>query len=176
VQELADLGRRIMICGPSNAGKSTLAVALSRKLGIPAIHLDVLWHEPNTNWVPRPRELFAQLHADAISGDAWIIDGNYFGFVQPRLERASGIVLVGSDRWSAFLRYLRRTLFEPWRPGNLEGAKDSLKWDMVRYILVEQPRKRQRDIGILAAAGLPMVTVDSIQALNSLYTAWALPR
>jgi len=37
---LASLGARIVILGPSNAGKSTLAVALSHKLGVPAVHLD----------------------------------------------------------------------------------------------------------------------------------------
>lgn len=174
--ELRDLGRRIVVCGPSNAGKSTLAVALSQKLGMPAIHLDVLWHEPNTNWVARPREIFAQLHADAIAGEAWIIEGNYFGFIQPRLERATGVVLVGSSRWSAFARYVRRTLFETDRPGTLDGAQDSLKWDMIRYILIEQPRKRQRDTGLLAAGGLPMVTVDSMRELNALYRAWDLER
>ena len=29
---LSALGERIMICGPSNSGKSTLAVALARKI------------------------------------------------------------------------------------------------------------------------------------------------
>jgi hypothetical protein len=61
----ATLGERIVILGPSNAGKSTLAVALSEKLGIPAVHLDQLHHLPDTNWQPRPEAEFAALH-DAI--------------------------------------------------------------------------------------------------------------
>jgi hypothetical protein len=46
----ASLGPRIAIFGPSNAGKSTLAVAMSKRLNIPAIHLDQLKFIPNTNW------------------------------------------------------------------------------------------------------------------------------
>ncbi|HEV7345407.1 MAG TPA: hypothetical protein VGN60_07225 [Devosia sp.] len=34
IPPLADLGRRIMVTGPTNAGKSTLAHAIATKLGI----------------------------------------------------------------------------------------------------------------------------------------------
>ena len=52
---LAALGPRIMICGPSNSGKSTLAVAMASKLGAEAFHVDLFRHLPDTNWVQRPR-------------------------------------------------------------------------------------------------------------------------
>ena len=51
---LEALGQRIMVCGPSNAGKSTLAVALARKLGATPFHVDLFRHQPDTNWVQRP--------------------------------------------------------------------------------------------------------------------------
>ena len=53
VLPLAALGRRIMVTGPTNAGKSTLADALARKLGVPPIHLDRFSHLPGTDWQPR---------------------------------------------------------------------------------------------------------------------------
>ena len=174
--ELAALGPRIMVCGPSNAGKSTLTAALGRKLGTPPIHLDVLYHQPNTNWAPRPKDEFIAAHEAAIAGDTWVMEGNYFGTITPRLARATGVVLLGTGRWAGLYRYIRRTLFERQRAGMLEGGIDRLNLGMMRFIVLEQPKKRERDRGILAAAGLPMVQLESMAELQALYRAWGLER
>ena len=71
------LGNRIMVLGPSNAGKSTLAVAISMKLNIPVVHIDQLQHLPNTDWKIRNEEDFKALHDTAIMEDSWVMDGNY---------------------------------------------------------------------------------------------------
>jgi len=174
---LQALGPRIMVCGPSNAGKSTLAQALGQRLDAPAIHLDALFHQPGSNWVPRPREEFAALHDATIAAKRWVIEGNYFGFVAPRLERATGIVLLGSRPWRGLFRYVRRTLFEGHgRAGMLEGGIDRLNWKMVRFILVEQPPKRARDLAILRASGRPLVVLEEMEDLQRLYAAWELRR
>ncbi|WP_313442401.1 hypothetical protein [Brevundimonas sp.] len=41
---LAELGPRICIMGPSNSGKSTLAVAIGDAKGLEVVHLDRLRH------------------------------------------------------------------------------------------------------------------------------------
>jgi adenylate kinase family enzyme len=174
---LESMGQRIVICGPSNAGKSTLARALGQKLGQETVHLDLLYHLPNTNWVPREKEEFQRLHEAAIAGDSWVIEGNYFALITERLARATGIVMLGSEPWRAAARNVRRTLFESGRrAGQLEGNIDRLNWKLFRFILFEQPRKRQRDLAILRGAGLPMVELDSMAELNRLYRAWELER
>ena len=174
--ELGHLGRRIMICGPSNAGKSTLAVALAQKLGVPAIHLDQLHHQPGTNWVPRPAGEFTCLHDAAVLGESWVIEGNYSRLFPTRLARATGIILLGSEPWRALLRYVRRTLFEKVRPGNLDGAEDRLRWLMIRYILIDQPRSQEKWTTALTASGLPFVQLASLRDLNGLYAHWGLER
>lgn len=177
IPPLESLGPRIMVCGPSNAGKSTLARALAERLGTSAIHLDTLFHQPGTNWVPRPREEFAALHDATVASDRWVIEGNYFGVIAPRLERATGIVLLGSRPWRGLFRYVRRTLFERnGRAGMLEGGIDRLNWKMVRFILVEQPPKRARDVTILRASGKPLIVLEEMDDLRRLYAAWALRR
>lgn len=175
--KLEALGDRVMICGPSNAGKSTLAVALARKMGAEAFHVDLFRHLPDTNWVQRPDEEFAALHDAAILGDRWVMDGNYSRLMPQRLARATGIILLGDGRWANFGRYLRRTLFEKQsRPGSLAGDKDSIKWEMVRWILIVQPPRREEDRARLRATGLPMVEVRAMTELKRLYAAWGLKR
>ena len=70
--DLEQFGRRIMIVGPTNAGKSTLAVAIGHKLGIPPVHVDLFRHAPNTDWVPRPESEFQALHEAAIANQQLI--------------------------------------------------------------------------------------------------------
>jgi adenylate kinase family enzyme len=174
VVPLESLGTRIMICGPSNAGKSTLAVAIGKKLDVPVVYLDLLYHKPNTDWEARPPEEFDAAHAEAIAGEGWVMEGNYSRLFGPRLERATGIVLLGGGPVMNALRYLRRTLFERERAGQIEGGADTLKWEMVHFILLEQPKKRERDRQILRASGLPMVEPRSMRELNWLCRAWDL--
>ncbi len=174
---IESLGPRIIISGPSNSGKSTLNVAIGKKLDLPVIHLDLLYHLPNTDWVARSKEEFAALHDAAIAGERWIMDGNYFGTITQRLARATGIIMLGSEPWRAAARNVRRTLFETKkRAGQLEGAKDSFKLSFFHFILFEQPTKRERDLKILGSSGLPMVTLNSMRELRELYGAWGLER
>lgn len=101
--------RRIMIIGPSGAGKSTLARRLGAALGLPVVHLDVLFWKPG--WVERDEADFRARIADATAGDTWIIDGNYSRHLDLRLARAEAIVWLDLPRRvyfpAAFLRMVR---------------------------------------------------------------------
>jgi adenylate kinase family enzyme len=173
---LEDLGNRIMICGPSNAGKSTLAAAIGRKLGLPTVHLDQFYHVPNTDWVPRPREDFVRLHDAAIAEDAWVMDGNYSAVMPQRLARATDLIVLLDNRYASFARYLRRTLFERERAGHLEGARDSIKWDMIHWILIGAPKKLGNYHAMIKTSGLPHVETNGMGDVKRLYARWGLSR
>ncbi|WP_246847969.1 hypothetical protein [Sphingomonas beigongshangi] len=91
---LDDLGPRVVLMGPSNAGKSTLARAIGRTRKMPVVHLDLLHHLPGTDWVPRAPEAFVRLHDAAIQQDRWEMEGNYTRLLPQRLARASGLILL----------------------------------------------------------------------------------
>lgn len=174
---LKALGQRIMILGPSNAGKSTLAAAIGAGLDLPIVHLDQFQHLPNTDWEPRPEEDFVALHDDAILEDRWVMDGNYSRLTPKRFERATGVILLTSNHWLRLGRYLKRTLIDPHaRIGQLEGGKDSLKWEMVDWILFKTPRNSERYARMLAASALPSVHCKSAKDLQTLYEDWSLTR
>ena len=176
VLPLADLGRRIVIFGPSNSGKSTLAEALSRKLGIPAVHLDQLHHTPNTDWVPRPRDEFHALQREAMAGDAWVMDGNYSALTDERLARATGAIVLDENHWLRLGRYFHRTLFQRYRPGALAGNKDSIKWEMIRWVAFASRHNGARYRQMVEATALPRVFCRSMGELKALHAAWGLDR
>jgi adenylate kinase family enzyme len=173
---LADLGNRIVIMGPSTAGKSTLAQALSDRLGIPAIHLDQLHHQPHTDWVPRPREDFHALQRHAIARESWVMDGNYSALLPERLARATGAIVLDEGHWMRLARYGRRTLFERNRAGALEGNRDSIKWSMIHWVLVGSRHNGARYREFVDATGLPHVYCHSMGDLQGLYRHWGLSR
>ena len=69
------IGRRIIVIGSSNAGKSTLAQRLAARLGAPFIELDALHWEPG--WVEAEREVFRERVRRAITPASWVMAGNY---------------------------------------------------------------------------------------------------
>jgi adenylate kinase family enzyme len=174
--QLADLGERICILGPSNSGKSTLAEAIARKRSLEIVHLDLLYHLPNTNWKPRPTDEFVALHDTAITGERWIIDGNYSICMPQRFLRATGLILLDISTAASLLRYCRRTIFEHQRFGALEGNQDSIKWDMIYHIAVVTPRNRKRYANMFHDIDFPKVRLSSMRAIKQCYDRWGLER
>lgn len=162
--------------GPSNSGKSTLAVAIGRARGLPAIHLDRLYHRPDTDWEPRPAAEFQALHDAAILRPRWVMDGTYSRCLPQRLERATGVILLDIPAATRLFRYLRRSWFMRDRPGALEGGRDSVKWGMLRHILVTAPETRRRDGALFDHVGLPKLRLETPRALERFYRSAGLER
>ena len=173
---LDDLGPRICIMGPSNSGKSTLAKAISQARGLEAVYLDQLYHLPHTEWLPRPADDFAALHHSAITGSRWVIEGNYSRLLAQRLERATGLILLDVPTSVSLYRYLRRCWFERNRPGALAGGRDSVKWDMIRHIVVATRANRGRYRRMFDDIRLPKLWLGSTRALTAFYRMNGLSR
>ena len=179
---LEDLGGRICILGPSSGGKSTLAAAIARANGSAVVHLDQLHHQPGTDWRPRSDAEFAMLHQAAIDAESWVIDGNYSRHLPARLQRATGVISIESRPLGNLVRYLRRSLSaKGQRIGAPEGAPDRIKWEMIRYILWDQVRKRgpldqfENDAGA-RPGGLTVLRLRSMRDVKACYEKWALRR
>ena len=173
IPALETLGPRLMICGPSSNGKSTLAVAIERRTGWPVVHLDRFRHQPNSDDLVGP----TSVHRLVAEQDSWVMEGNYSKLMPARLDRATGVVLLGANRWANLVRYVRRSVFEKQRAGYLEGALDrGIKWSKIHWILVVSPGNLQHYRHELPKAGLPIVEVTNMHELNRLYREWGLSR
>ena len=173
---LDDLGPRLCILGPSNGGKSTLAAAIPRGRGLPAIHLDQLHHRPNTDWQPRPDDEFLALHNLAIAGSRWVMDGNYSRCLSQRLGRATGVILLEAPTMTSLLRYLRRSWFDRTRHGALDGGSDRVTWAMIRHIAVTTPANRRRYAALFDQIVLPKLMLSTTRDLEQFYRAEGLER
>ena len=174
--DLSELGDRICILGPSNSGKSTLADAIGRKRNLEIVHLDLLFHLPNTDWEQRSKGEFMALHDAAIARDRWVMDGNYSIGMPQRFRRATGLILLDISTPTSLLRYFRRTLFEKDRRGALEGGRDSIKWDMIHHIVVATPPNRKRYRAMIAQIDLPKLQLSSLRAIKQCFQEWELTR
>lgn len=163
---LGDLGPRICILGPSNSGKSTLADMIARSRGHAPIHLDQLYHLPNTDWRPRPVEEFVTLHDAEIADERWVMDGNYSRCMQQRFARSTGVILLDVSTVTSLVRYLRRSWGKRDRIGGLDGGADSVKWDMIRHIVGAGRENRRRYRSMLAGVSTPTIELTSLRQIT----------
>ena len=119
--------RRVVVIGRAGAGKTTIALRIGDLAGLPVIHLDRLSWGPD--WVEVDRGLFDHRQAEAIAGDAWVIDGGYLqssGWPE-RLRRADLVVVAEAPLpvclWRIVRRSLRRSVVR--RPDLPDGCDEA---------------------------------------------------
>ncbi len=106
--------QRYVIVGTTSSGKSTLAKALSEKIGAGCIDLDYLHWEPN--WTEAPDEVFRERVTKAISAEHWVVAGNYRITRDLIWPNADAIIWLDYPFhivfWRLFTRTLRRVLWK----------------------------------------------------------------
>jgi adenylate kinase family enzyme len=73
--QLTRFPRRIAVTGTSGSGKTTVARRIAAMSRLAHVELDALHWEPG--WTPAEPEVFRRRVADALAGDAWVVDGGY---------------------------------------------------------------------------------------------------
>jgi adenylate kinase family enzyme len=126
--------QRILILGPSGSGKSTVCTRISRILGIPAVHLDM--HFWNPNWVETPKEEWLDKVKNLTLAEKWVMDGNYTSTLQMRAAAADTIIFLEMSRRQSYLRVLTRYLRYrgKTRPDITEGCPEKIDMDFIRWI------------------------------------------
>lgn len=99
---------KIAIVGTSGSGKTTLARQTSQRLAIPHVELDALYWEPN--WTEATIEVFRLRVETALSGDAWVVDGNYSKIRPLVWSRADTIVWLDYGFPLVMRQILQRTI------------------------------------------------------------------
>jgi adenylate kinase family enzyme len=130
----AQTWKRITIVGGGGAGKSTLAVQVAGRLGMPVIHLDRHFWRPG--WVPAPTDAWRQTVTELVSAPEWVMDGNFADSLDLRLTRSDAIVFLDLPRRIAIRRALGR-LLRWWgrtRPDLPPGCPESFDLQFIRWM------------------------------------------
>lgn len=126
--------KKIVLIGSGGSGKSTLARQLGEKLEINVYHLDALFWKPN--WVGVPKDEQSKIQNDLVKEKEWIIDGNYGGTMDIRINAADTIIFLDIHRTICVYRALKRMLQyrNKIRPDMGEGCQERFDLDFLKWI------------------------------------------
>jgi adenylate kinase family enzyme len=163
---LPALPRRVLVNGGSGAGKTTLAIAVAERLGLPHTEIDALYHGPG--WVPR-EEFLDDVRALA-TRERWITEWQYADARPILLERCDLLVWLDLARAVTTWRVVRRTWRRRFRSevlwnGNREGPLWHIVHDhehIVRWAWSSHPRAAERIETVLRERrDLPVVRLST---------------
>jgi adenylate kinase family enzyme len=145
--------RRILIIGNSGAGKSTLARRLGDRLGLPVIHLDVLFWRPG--WTESNDAEFRARVADALRAPAWICDGDFGSSLDLRMPLADTVVWLDQRPIICLVRAIWRAVkfADGGRPDMAEGCREKIDLEFYGYIWNWNRTRRPHVEAALAAHG-----------------------
>lgn len=135
--------QRIWIIGSSGSGKTTLANVMGEKLNIPVFYNDkIFWIE---NWQERPKNLQIEITQKITKKDKWIYEGNRFNdcYTDGRYKYCDTIIFLNINRFTCLYRFIKRyyRYRGTVRPDISSGCKEKIDINIVKYILLDYPRK-----------------------------------
>ncbi|PMB53814.1 adenylate kinase [Fischerella thermalis CCMEE 5201] len=163
--------QRICVVGTTGSGKTTLARQIQQRLNIPHIELDYLHWEPN--WTEIADDIFQQRVSQALSGNSWVVDGNYSKVREIIWRKADTIVWLDYAFILTMSRLLKRTFWrivtqQPVCNGNRETWKTTFSRNSILLWGLNTYHKKQKEYPILFSqpeyAHLQVVHLRSPQA------------
>jgi len=102
--------------------------------GLPLIPLDRYYWKPG--WVESEKDEWKSTVEKLVAGDEWIIDGNYGGTMEMRLNRADTVIWLDMPRFLCTYRVLKRTFLfrKRGRPDMPDGCDERFDWDFMKYV------------------------------------------
>ncbi|MHA2135100.1 MAG: AAA family ATPase [Candidatus Thorarchaeota archaeon] len=141
--------KRVLVLGNAGSGKSSFAEKLAEKLGIPCIHLDS--HFWNPDWTPTPKEEWPDVVRRLIDGDEWVMDGNYSNTLDERMQRADTAIYLRVRRPVAIWRIIKRRIANHGkvRAELPEGCYEKIDLDFLRWIWNHPKRAKSGTFPVL---------------------------
>jgi adenylate kinase family enzyme len=136
--------RKIILIGSGGSGKSSLARQLGDILAIKVYHLDAIFWNPG--WVGTPKEEQRKVQEELISRKSWIIDGNYGGTIDIRLQSADTIIFFDLSKWLCLYRVLKRRIqyHNKKRIDLAEGCEERIDLQFLKWVWEYQEKQKPK--------------------------------
>ncbi len=147
--------QRVLIIGNAGSGKSTFAKQLSKKLGLPLIHLDKLYW--CGNWEHLSRDEFDTVLQAELEKPEWIIDGNFNRTIPHRLQYCDTVFFFDLPTVTCLSGITKRILSNYGRSrddmgGNCIEHFDSQKLSLYRNVMTFNRQHRKAYYSLLSKA------------------------
>lgn len=141
--------KKILVIGSGGAGKSTFAEQLGQILGIKVLHLDALYWQPG--WVEPTKAEWAATVSALLSGDEWIMDGNYSGTLAQRLAACDTVMFLDLPPLTCAWRILKRLnrYRNTTRPAMAAGCPEQFSLPFLFWVLSYRGRTRPKILKLL---------------------------
>jgi adenylate kinase family enzyme len=134
---------RIMIFGRPGSGKSTFALKLAKKFGLPLYHLDKYFFV--ANWIQRAYEDFLEDQHAIVAQKKWIIDGNSLQSLSIRYSEADVCIYFNYPRLLCLWRLIKRSFNKNADiDDRAEGCKERVSWQLIKYMWTFEYRLNNR--------------------------------
>jgi adenylate kinase family enzyme len=138
--------QRVLVMGSSGSGKSTFAQRLANLADLPFVSLDALYWRPG--WQPSEPEPFGRRVAEAASGSAWVMDGNYIssGAGELRRQLADTVIWFDLPRYLCMTGIMKRimTTYGQVRPEMAPGCPEQIDLEFIRYVWTYRQQQRPK--------------------------------
>jgi Adenylate kinase and related kinases len=169
--------QKVLVIGSGGAGKSTLAKRLGELLEIEVLHLDKLYWQ--AGWVEMPKAEWRKTVEELLRRDEWIMDGNYSGTLDIRLEACDTVIFLDMARTLCLWRVLKRAIMyrNRSRPDMAEGCREQLPWEFILWIWNYPNRSRPKIIKMLESnlEGKKIIWLRSQSDVKKFLAAQATP-
>ncbi|MFH1689776.1 MAG: hypothetical protein ABIE42_06005 [Candidatus Eisenbacteria bacterium] len=159
--------KRVVVIGSSCSGKTTFARRVAGALGVPYVELDALNWGPN--WTECPVDDLRLAVRERVSGNGWVVDGNYSKVQDIVWPQATDAVWLNYPFPLVFARAVRRTLRRVFTREELfGGCRESfrtafLSRDSILWWVITSFRGRRRQYEKLFEAGIfPQVRLTEL--------------
>jgi len=126
--------KRVMVMGCCGAGKSTFSKRLSMITELDLIHLDQYYWK--SSWEETDKLEWSKIVKGLTSKPKWIMDGNYGGTMDIRIEKADTVVYLDYSTIKCLWRITKRTLKYHGlvRPDMPEGCTERFDLNFYHYV------------------------------------------
>jgi adenylate kinase family enzyme len=141
--------RKILVIGSGGVGKTTFAKRLSNIINIDVIHLDTLYWNPG--WVETPKTEWRKTVEALIERDSWIMDGNYSGTLDIRIEACDTVIFLDLATWICLWRVVKRSIQyrNRNRPDMAEGCQERFNLNFILWVWNYKKRTRPKIVKLI---------------------------